>query len=75
MAERPVALPPAMEERMPPGTEYTPHSPKRVDGPLCPKCGTAMLIISIEPLGLGYDLRTFECRECQREEMKVVHRA
>jgi hypothetical protein len=34
-----------------------------------------MLIISIEPLGLGYDLRTFECRECQREEMKVVHRA
>jgi hypothetical protein len=47
----------------------------RVDGPLCPKCGTAMLIISIEPLGLGYDLRTFECHECERQEMKVVHRA
>jgi hypothetical protein len=34
-----------------------------------------MLIISIELLGLGYGLRAFECRECQREEMKVVHRA
>jgi hypothetical protein len=58
-----------------PSTEYTPHFSERVDGPLCPKCETAMLIISIEPLGLGYDLRTFECCECQREEMKVVHRA
>jgi hypothetical protein len=58
-----------------PSTEYTLHFLQRVDGPLCPKCGTAMLIISIEPLGLGYDLRTFECRVCQREEMKVVHRA
>jgi hypothetical protein len=58
-----------------PSTEYTLRFPQRVDGPLCPKCGTGMLIINIEPLGLGYDLRTFECRECQREEMKVVHRA
>jgi hypothetical protein len=58
-----------------PGTEYTLHSPKRVDGPLCPKCATAMLIIRIEPLGFGYDLRTFECSECHREEMKVVNRA
>ena len=23
---------------------------------------------SIQPLGLGYDLRTFECSECPREE-------
>jgi hypothetical protein len=58
-----------------PGTEYTPHSPKYITSPLCPKCGTAMLIIRMECLGLGYDLRTFECRECQREEMKVVHRS
>jgi hypothetical protein len=58
-----------------PGTAFTPHSPTRIFGPLCPKCGTAMLIIRIEPIGLGYDLRTFECSECQRQEMKVVNRA
>ena len=76
MAERPGCAPACNGgAALMPSTEYTLHFPQRVDGLLCPKCGTAMLIISIEPLGLGYDLRTFECRECQREEMKVVHRA
>jgi hypothetical protein len=75
MAERPGCAPACNGGAPMPSTEHTLHFPQRVDGPLCPKCETAMLIISIEPLGLGYDLRTFECRECQREEMKVVHRA
>lgn len=53
---------------------YVPHSPKQIEGPFCPKCGSAMLIIRIERLGLGYALQTFECHECRREEMKVVNR-
>jgi hypothetical protein len=40
-----------------------------------PRPGDDAWGISIEPLGLGYDLRTFECSECEREELKVVHRA
>jgi hypothetical protein len=54
---------------------YFPDSPKPINGPLCPKCGVAMLIIRIEAMGLGYALQTFECHECQFEEMKVVKRA
>jgi hypothetical protein len=59
-----------------PITAYTPHSPKHIDGPLCPKCGAPMSIIRIEPLGgRGYDLRTFECRECQLQETVVENGA
>jgi hypothetical protein len=32
-------------------------------------------LISIELLGLGYDMRTFECVECKRQERKVIKRA
>ena len=34
-----------------------------------------MTIVRIERLGLGYDMRTFECPDCKREELKVVKRA
>jgi hypothetical protein len=54
---------------------YTPHSPKRIEGDLCPQCQMPMGIIRIEQLGLGYDLRTFECLECKRQELRVVKRA
>jgi hypothetical protein len=33
-----------------------------------------MGIIRIERLGLGYDMRTFECLECKRQELQVVKR-
>jgi hypothetical protein len=59
-----------------PHTAYTPHSPqKRIEGDLCPHCQMPMGIIRIEALGLGYEMRTYECLECKREELQVVKRA
>jgi hypothetical protein len=31
-----------------------------------------MWIVRVERLGLGYDLRALECRECKREAAVVV---
>jgi hypothetical protein len=54
-------------------TAHTLHSPpKRIEGDLCPQCQMPMGIIRIEALGLGYDMRTYQCLECKREELKVV---
>jgi hypothetical protein len=55
---------------------YTPHSPpKRIEGDLCLRCQMPMGIIRIEQLGSGYDVRTYECLECKRQELQVVKRA
>jgi predicted RNA-binding Zn-ribbon protein involved in translation (DUF1610 family) len=33
--------------------------------PPCPRCGSNTMLARIEPAELpGYDLRTFECRDC-----------
>jgi hypothetical protein len=34
-----------------------------------------MWIVRIQPVGLGFDMRTFECPECKREATVVVKRA
>jgi hypothetical protein len=41
--------------------------------PQCPTCGTRMWIARIEPDEPGYDRRTFECPECDRELVEVVN--
>ena len=48
---------------------------RRVDNPICPQCSRPMWIVRVERLGLGYDLRTLECRECKREAAAVVKHA
>jgi hypothetical protein len=48
---------------------------RRVDNPICPQCSRPMWIVRVERLGLGYDLRTLECRECKREATVVVKHA
>jgi hypothetical protein len=48
---------------------------RRVDNPMCPQCRRPMWIVRVERLGLGYDLRTLECRECNREAAVVVKHA
>jgi hypothetical protein len=48
---------------------------RRVDNPICPQCSKPMWIVRVERLGLGYDMRTLECRECKRETAVVVKRA
>jgi hypothetical protein len=48
-------------------------SPNIDDGrPQCPTCGARMWIARIEPDEPGYDRRTFECPECDRELVEVV---
>jgi hypothetical protein len=48
---------------------------RRVDNPICPQCCRPMWIARVERLGLGYDLRTLECRECKHEATVVVKHA
>ena len=45
---------------------------RRVDNPICPQCSRPMRIARVQRLGLGYDLRTLECRECKRDATVVV---
>jgi len=41
--------------------------------PGCPKCGSSMMIATIEPSDKpDHDMRTFECPECGNELSKVV---
>jgi hypothetical protein len=45
---------------------------RRVDNPMCPQCCRPMWIVRVDRLGLGFDLRTLECRQCKRETTVVV---
>jgi transposase-like protein len=40
--------------------------------PSCPKCGTAMMVVRIEPHTPGQQMRTFECPSCDWSESEVV---
>jgi len=44
-------------------TVSTPHSDAR---PTCPKCSTEMRLFGIESDRPGFELRTFQCSNCQR---------
>jgi len=48
----------------------TPHSDER---PSCSECGTATLLVGIEPEPEhpGYDLHTFQCPNCENFEVAV----
>ena len=39
--------------------------------PNCSECGTATLLIGIEPQRPGYDLHTFQCPACDNFETAV----
>ena len=59
-----------------PETALTPpHSPQHIKHIWCSQCQRPMSLVRSEYLGLRYDIRTFECAECKREEMAVVKRA
>jgi len=40
--------------------------------PLCPRCGTRMMLARIEPDEPGHDLRTFECTDCNHYEVVKI---
>ena len=58
-----------------PATAFTPHTPKPIPLATCPQCQRPMWIVRIQPVGLGFDMRTFECPECKRDATVVVKRA
>jgi hypothetical protein len=39
--------------------------------PVCSVCGTATLLVGIEPERPGYELRTFECPTCRHFETAI----
>jgi hypothetical protein len=40
--------------------------------PICPRCGTRMLLARIFPDRPGYDRRTYECPRCEYDVIEVV---
>jgi hypothetical protein len=39
--------------------------------PSCSECGTATVLIGIEPERPGYDLHTFQCPRCEHFETAI----
>ena len=54
---------------------HTQEPPNYMKRTLCPECQKSMRIVRIDRLGLGYDIRTLECRDCKRDGADVVKRA
>jgi ribosomal protein S27AE len=44
----------------------------RIQRPLCPRCHTHMMLARISPARVGFDLRTFECPNCNDAHEVVV---
>jgi predicted Zn finger-like uncharacterized protein len=43
-----------------------------IRGTACPNCRTRMMLTSIKPSRLGFDLRTFKCDACNHTEKLAV---
>ena len=43
-----------------------------IRGGSCPTCGVRMMLTSIKPSALGFDLRTFKCDVCHHTEKLTV---
>jgi predicted RNA-binding Zn-ribbon protein involved in translation (DUF1610 family) len=54
-------------------SNLTHASSRAVARPPCPKCGTTMVLARVDPHTTGYDIRTFECPDCDHSEGAVVH--
>lgn len=48
----------------------TPYSDS-IERPSCSECGTATLLIGIEPERPGYEIQTFQCPNCEHFETVV----
>jgi hypothetical protein len=72
VAESSVVLPPTREGSMT-NTQPTARATDVSNWPSCSKCGTMMVLTSIEPHTTGYGMRIFECPSCDHSEGAVVH--
>ena len=52
----------------------TPYSDS-IERPGCAKCGTATLLVGLEPERPGYELHTFQCPNCEHYETAVAKAA
>jgi hypothetical protein len=48
------------------------HVSVRLRRPRCPHCNTHMMLARIMPARVGYDLRTFECPQCDHVQVVMV---
>ena len=48
------------------------NSPISIECPRCPHCQARMRLEGISPAPPGYDLRTFECAQCDRISTRLV---
>jgi transposase-like protein len=53
-------------------SEVTSSNSVPIDRPLCPKCGSVMWLVRIEPKGQGIDKQTFGCPVCDISKNGVV---
>jgi len=42
------------------------------DAEACTKCGSEVMLVRIEPAQSGFDLRTFECSECNNVDQYII---
>jgi RNase P subunit RPR2 len=59
------------------GSHFLPHEVNvQIQRPVCPKCHTHMMLTRIMPTRVGYDMRTFECPQCDHvHEIMVANDA
>jgi len=38
----------------------------------CTKCGAEMMLVRIEPARNGFELRTFDCSECNNADQYII---
>ena len=57
----------AMKAIFAPATPYS----DSIDRPRCSECGTATVLVGIEPERPGYELHTFQCPKCENFELAV----
>jgi transposase-like protein len=47
-----------------PQPRLAPSESVTIDSPLCPKCGSVMWMVHVQPAERGIDKQTFECPVC-----------
>jgi uncharacterized protein (UPF0212 family) len=48
------------------------HVNVQIERRVCPKCHNHMLLAHIVPANMGFDLRTFECTNCEHVRDVIV---